>query len=126
MHRYDIITTLPFSKNASPIFAQRKPNGKLRLLVVLKKINALTSDECINNNHPVSTTSDAAEHLGGRKGKDNHASGNGPKTAKYRKFEPMFDFPQLKNKYIGTSSLSTTNVILSRNCPAVLGFNYFS
>ena len=27
MHRYGIITTLPFSKYASPIFAQRKPNG---------------------------------------------------------------------------------------------------
>ena len=27
MHRYGIITTLPISKNASPIFAQRKPNG---------------------------------------------------------------------------------------------------
>ena len=31
LHKYGIITTLPFSKNASPIFAQRKPNGKLRL-----------------------------------------------------------------------------------------------
>ena len=38
MHRYGIITTLPFSKYASPIFAQRKPNGKLRLLVDLRKI----------------------------------------------------------------------------------------
>ena len=35
MHRYGIITTLSFSKYASPIFAQRKPNGKLRLLVDL-------------------------------------------------------------------------------------------
>ena len=41
MHRYGIITTLPFSKYASLIFAQRKPNGKLRLLVDLQKINAL-------------------------------------------------------------------------------------
>ena len=32
MHKYGIITVLPFSKYASPIFAQRKPNGKLRLL----------------------------------------------------------------------------------------------
>ena len=31
LHRYGIITTLPFSKYASPIFAQKKPNGKLRL-----------------------------------------------------------------------------------------------
>ena len=33
MHKYGIITVLTLSKNASPIFAQRKPNGKLRLLV---------------------------------------------------------------------------------------------
>ena len=35
LHKYGIITVLPFSKYASPIFAQRKPNGKLRLLVDL-------------------------------------------------------------------------------------------
>ena len=29
LHKYGIITTLPFSKYASPIFAQKKPNGKL-------------------------------------------------------------------------------------------------
>ena len=43
LHRYGIITTLPFSKYASPIFAQKKPNGKLRLLVDLRKINNLIS-----------------------------------------------------------------------------------
>ena len=67
MHRYGIITTLPFSKYASSIFAQRKPNGELRLLVDLRKINALISDDYINNNHPVSTLSDAAQHLAGKK-----------------------------------------------------------
>ena len=66
MHRYGMITTLPFSKYASPIFAQRKPNGKLRLLVDLRKINALISDDYINNNHPISTLSDAAQHLAGK------------------------------------------------------------
>ena len=54
MHRYGIITILPFSKYASPIFAQRKPNSKLKLLVDLRKINALIADDYINNNHPVS------------------------------------------------------------------------
>ena len=63
MHRYGIITTLPFSKYASPIFAQRKPNGKLRLFVDLRKINALKFDDYINNNRPVSTLSNAAQHL---------------------------------------------------------------
>ena len=66
MQYYGIITTLPFSKYASPIFAQRKPSGKLRLLVDLRKINNLISDDYHNNNHPVSTLSDAAQHLAGK------------------------------------------------------------
>ena len=57
---------LPFSKYASPIFAQRKPNGKLRLLVDLRKVNTLIVDDYTNNNHPVSTLSDAAQHLAGK------------------------------------------------------------
>ena len=65
MHKYGIVTVLPFSKYASPIFAQRKPNGKLRLLVDLRKINSLIADDYTNNNHPVSTLSDAAQHLVG-------------------------------------------------------------
>ena len=60
MHKYGIITVLPFSKYASPIFAQWKPNGKLRLFVDLKKVNTLIADDYTNNNHLVSTLSDAA------------------------------------------------------------------
>ena len=52
LHRYGIITVLPFSKYASPIFAQRKPKGKLRLLVDLGEINSLIADDYTNNNHP--------------------------------------------------------------------------
>ena len=66
MHKYGIITVLPFSKYASPIFAQRKPNGKLRLLVNLRKNNSPIADDYTNNNHPVSTLSDAAQHLAGK------------------------------------------------------------
>ena len=66
MHKYGIITVLPFSKYASPIFAQRKPNGKLRLLADLRKIKTLIPDEYTNNNHPVSTLSDAAQQLAGK------------------------------------------------------------
>ena len=66
MHKYGIIPVLPFSKYASPIFAQRKPNGKLRLLVDLRKINTLIADDYTNNNHPVSTLSDVAQHLAGK------------------------------------------------------------
>ena len=66
MHKYGIITVLPFSKYGSPIFAQRKPNGNLRLLVDLRKINTLRADDYTNNNIPVSTLSDAAQHLAGK------------------------------------------------------------
>ena len=66
LHKYGIITTLSFSKYASPIFAQRKPNGRLRLLVDLRKINNLITEDYINNNHPVSTLSDAAQHMAGK------------------------------------------------------------
>ena len=66
MHKNGIITVLPFSKYASPMFAQRKPNGKLRLLVDLRKINTMIADEYTNIYHPVSTLSDAAQHLAGK------------------------------------------------------------
>ena len=56
IHKYGIITTLPFSKYASPIFTQRKPNGKLRLLVDLRKITPhlsqmITSKTTIRSAH---------------------------------------------------------------------------
>ena len=55
MHKYGIIIVLPFSKKASPIIAQRKPNGKLRLLVDFSKINFLIADDYTNTNQPVRT-----------------------------------------------------------------------
>ena len=67
LHRYGIITTLLFSKYASSIFAQKKSNGNLRLLVDLRKIYNLISDDYINNNHPVSTLTDAAQHMAGKR-----------------------------------------------------------
>ena len=66
MHKYGIITVLPFSKYASPLFTHSKPNGKLRLLVDLRKINTHIADDYTNNNHLVSTLSDAAQHLAGK------------------------------------------------------------
>ena len=63
LHKYGIITTLLFSKYASPIFAKRKPNGKLRLLVDVRKTNTLIADDYINNNYPVSTLTDNAQHM---------------------------------------------------------------
>ena len=63
LQNYDIITALPFSMYASPIFAEKKPNGKLRLLDDLRKINNLISDDNVNNNHSVSTLTDAGQHI---------------------------------------------------------------
>ena len=66
LHKHGINTTLPFSKYASPIFAQRKTNGKLRLLVDLRKINTIISDDYIHNDYPVSTLTDRAQHMAGK------------------------------------------------------------
>ena len=66
LHKNGINTTLPFGKYASPILAQRKPNGKVRLLVGLRKISTLFADNYINYNHPVSTLTDTAQHMAGK------------------------------------------------------------
>ena len=66
LHKNGIITTLNFGKYTSAIIAQRKPNGKLRLLVDLRKINTLIADDYINNYHPVSTLTEAAQNMAGR------------------------------------------------------------
>ena len=63
LQKYGIITTLPFSEIASPIVAQRKPSGKVRQLVDLRKINNLISDDYIINKHPISTLVDTAQHI---------------------------------------------------------------
>ena len=60
---YGIIKTLPFSKYSSTIFVQRKPSGKLRLLIDLRKINHLFRHDYDANNFPISTLSDAGAHL---------------------------------------------------------------
>ena len=67
MQEYGIITTLPYSKYSSPIMAQRKPNGKLRILVDLRRINHLLENDYNQHNHPVTTIADAAQHMAGKK-----------------------------------------------------------
>ena len=66
LHKYGIITVLLFSKYASHIFAPRRPNGKLLLLVDLKIINTLIANDYTNNNDPVTALSEAAQHLAGK------------------------------------------------------------
>ena len=66
MHKNGIITVLPFSKYASPIFAQRKANRKIRLLLDLRKTNTLTAYVYPTKNHPVDTLSVSVQHLAGK------------------------------------------------------------
>ena len=67
MQYYDIIKTLPFSKYSSPIFAQRKSSGRLRILIDLRRINHLLRHDYTKNNFPMPTMSDASAHLAGKK-----------------------------------------------------------
>ena len=63
MHKKAFITVVPFSKNASPTFAERKPNVKLRPLLDLMKVNSWIADDYTNKNLPVSIFSDTAQHF---------------------------------------------------------------
>ena len=65
LHKYGNTTTLPISKYASRTFAQRKTNGKPRLLVDLRMKNILIADDYNIFNHPLSISADSAKHLAG-------------------------------------------------------------
>ena len=67
MQEYGIITTLPYGKYSSPIFRQRKPNGKLRILVDLRRFNNLLKQDYNQHNHAVTTIPAATQHLAGKK-----------------------------------------------------------
>ena len=63
MQKNSRTTTFSFFKRAYQLIEQRNQNGKCRLLVDLLMINELEFDDYTNNNHPVSTSSDAVQHL---------------------------------------------------------------
>ena len=65
MHKYRIITVLTFSKYACLFFGLRNPNRNFSLRLDFKEIKALFADDYTTKNHPVSTLSDAAQHLTG-------------------------------------------------------------
>ena len=67
MQYYGIITTLPFSKHASPIFAQRKSNGNLRILIDLRRVNHLIRHDYDSHNFPISSIADIGHHLAGKR-----------------------------------------------------------
>ena len=60
---YGILCTLPYSKYSSPIFAQRKPSGKMRILVDLRRINHVLRHDYDNNNFPIPSMDEANAHM---------------------------------------------------------------
>ena len=67
MHYYGLITTLSQSRYSSPLFAQRKNSGRLRLLIDLRKVNHLLKNDYVNTNFPISNMSDAINYFAGKK-----------------------------------------------------------
>ena len=61
----NIITTLSHSKNSCVIFVHRKPFGKLRILIDLRRVNHLRHDY-LNSNVPISNMTDATNHFAGK------------------------------------------------------------
>ena len=67
MHYYGLITTSSQSRYSSPLFAQRKTSGRLRLLIDLRKVNHLLKNDFVNTNFPISNMSDAINYFTGEK-----------------------------------------------------------
>ena len=63
---YNIITTLSNSRCSSPIFAQIKSNGRLLLLIDLRRVNHLLRQDYRDSNFPISNMSDATNHFAGK------------------------------------------------------------
>ena len=66
MHYFGLITTLSHSKYSSPLFAHRKPSGKLRMLIDHRRINHSIKIDYINSNFPISNMIDASNHFAGK------------------------------------------------------------
>ena len=67
MHYYGLITTLSQSRCSSPLFAQRKNSGRLRLLVDSRKVSQLLKNDYVNTNFAISNMSDAINYFAGNK-----------------------------------------------------------
>ena len=66
MQYHGVITTLSGSKYSSLVFCQRKSNGKLRILVDLRRINHLIRHDYDQSNFPIANMTDASAHLAGK------------------------------------------------------------
>ena len=59
MPYFNLVITLPNSKHSSPVFAQRKSSGKLRILIDLTIVNHLLKIGYTNTNFAISNMSNA-------------------------------------------------------------------
>ena len=66
MQYYGIVTLLPNSKCSCPLFAQRKPSGKLRILIDLRRVNRLLRNYYTDNSFSISNMTDAVHHFAGK------------------------------------------------------------
>ena len=66
MQYYGIVTLLQNSKYSGPVFPQRKPSGKLGILIDLRRVNHLLRSDHSNNNFPISNMTDAFHHFAGK------------------------------------------------------------
>ena len=66
MQKYGIVTFLPNSKYSSPVFAQRKPSGKRRILIDLRRVNHLLRSDYSHNNFSISNMTNAVHHFAGK------------------------------------------------------------
>ena len=66
LQNYGIITTLTISKYSSPIFAQRKASGKLRILHDLRRKIYPSRHDHVNHNFPISNMTDAVNQFAGK------------------------------------------------------------
>ena len=66
MQNYGIVTLLPNSKYSIPVFAQRKPSGKLRTFFDLRRVNQILRNDYSNNDFPISNMTDAVHPFAGK------------------------------------------------------------
>ena len=65
MQYYGIVKFIPNSECSSPIFLQRKPSGKLRILIDLRRVIHLIRSDYSDNNSSFSNMTDADHHFAG-------------------------------------------------------------
>ena len=66
MQYHGIVTLLANSEYSSPIFAQRKPSGKMRISIDLRLVYHILRNDYSDNNFPISNMTDPVHHFAGK------------------------------------------------------------